>query len=80
MGILILVLIVFFAVVGVKHKAVNAEADLPSCVMDGTKAFLIDVKTVISGLSKKKPKEEDKPEAEESSEDESESDAKEEGK
>lgn len=80
MGILILVLIVFSAVVGVKHKAVNAEADLPSCVMDGTKAFFIDVKAVIAGLSKKKPKEEDNSKAEDFSEGESESDVKDEGK
>ncbi|ELP5898492.1 hypothetical protein QTV49_000366 [Vibrio vulnificus] len=53
MGILILVLIVFSAVVGVKHKAKNAESDLPSCVMDGAKDFFIDVKLVIAGLAKK---------------------------
>lgn len=56
MGILILILILFSVVVGVKHKAKNSEVDLPSCVMDGAKDFFGDAKVVISNLSKKKNK------------------------
>ncbi|KDM90840.1 hypothetical protein [Photobacterium galatheae] len=56
MGFLILTFIVFSLVVGVQHKAKHHDADLPTCVMDGAKAFFGDLKSALSTVLKKKPK------------------------
>ncbi|PSV01139.1 hypothetical protein [Photobacterium kishitanii] len=44
---IILIILTFCAVVGVKEKALNAKKDFPSSIMDGAVSFFNDFKKVV---------------------------------